>query len=200
MTAATMILFLVTFDPVAAPPAPAGETTPPAPLRSPAPAPSPRERLACPDDAPTGAPAAALAPASARGRGPARSPRHRSRGAAPGRRRRSAGRRPSRRGDRAGDGRARAGALDAAPGGVGGAAARAADPDRSPLRPQRITWIEPRVPLDTPPPVGLDTVDEVRYEWRASWDLSRIVFNPEELDVHAEALRMADVRRELRPW
>jgi len=56
---------------------------------------------------------------------------------------------------------------------------------------------EPRVPLDTPPPVGLDTVDEVRYEWRASWDLSRLVFNPEELDVHAEALRMADLRREL---
>jgi hypothetical protein len=55
----------------------------------------------------------------------------------------------------------------------------------------------PSVPLDTPPPVGLDTVDEVRYEGRATWDLSRIVFNPDELNVHAEALRAADVRREI---
>jgi hypothetical protein len=55
----------------------------------------------------------------------------------------------------------------------------------------------PSVPLDTPPPVGLDTVDEVRYEWRASWDLSRIIFNPDELNAHVQALRMADVRREI---
>jgi hypothetical protein len=55
----------------------------------------------------------------------------------------------------------------------------------------------PGVPLDDPPPVGLDTVDEVRYEWRASWDLSRIIFNPDELNAHVEALRMADVRREI---
>jgi hypothetical protein len=55
----------------------------------------------------------------------------------------------------------------------------------------------PSVPLDDPPPVGLDTVDEVRYEGRASWDLSRIVFNPDELAAHSEAMRMADARREV---
>jgi hypothetical protein len=48
-----------------------------------------------------------------------------------------------------------------------------------------------------PPPVGLDTVDDVRYEGRASWDLSRILFNPDELGAHSQALRMADVRREI---
>jgi hypothetical protein len=53
------------------------------------------------------------------------------------------------------------------------------------------------VPLGDAPPVSLDTVDEVRYEWRASWDLSRLIFNPDELAAHAEALRMADVRREV---
>jgi hypothetical protein len=55
----------------------------------------------------------------------------------------------------------------------------------------------PSVPLDDPPPVGLTTVDEVRYEWRASWDLSRLIFNPDEIGVHVQALRMADVRREV---
>jgi hypothetical protein len=52
-------------------------------------------------------------------------------------------------------------------------------------------------PLSDAPPVSLDTVDEVRYEWRASWDLSRLIFNPDELAAHAEGLRMADVRREV---
>ncbi len=52
-------------------------------------------------------------------------------------------------------------------------------------------------PLADAPPVSLDTVDEVRYEARATWDLSRLVFNPDELAAHAEALRMADVRREV---
>jgi hypothetical protein len=51
--------------------------------------------------------------------------------------------------------------------------------------------------LSDTPPVSLDTVDEVRYEARATWDLSRLVFNPDELAAHAEALRMADVRREV---
>jgi hypothetical protein len=53
------------------------------------------------------------------------------------------------------------------------------------------------VPLGDAPPVSLDTVDEVRYEAAASWDLSRLVFNPEELAAHAEAMRIADVRREV---
>src|SRR5581483_2300844 len=42
-------------------------------------------------------------------------------------------------------------------------------------------------PLADAPPVSLDTVDEVRYEARATWDLSRLVFNPDELAAHAEA-------------
>lgn len=46
-------------------------------------------------------------------------------------------------------------------------------------------------------PVDINAVDDVRYEWRASWDLSRIVFNPDELQAHFEALRMADVRRDI---
>lgn len=46
-------------------------------------------------------------------------------------------------------------------------------------------------------PVDVSAVDDVRYEWRATWDLSRMVFNPDELQAHAEALRMADVRRDI---
>jgi len=53
------------------------------------------------------------------------------------------------------------------------------------------------VPLGDAPPVGLDTVDEVRYEARATWDLSRLIFNPDELAAEAEALKIADVRREI---
>jgi len=46
-------------------------------------------------------------------------------------------------------------------------------------------------------PVDVSAVDDVRYEWRATWDLSRMVFNPDELQAHAEALRMSDVRRDI---
>jgi hypothetical protein len=53
------------------------------------------------------------------------------------------------------------------------------------------------LPSDATTPVGLDTIDDVRYEWRATWDLSRLVFNPDELQAQSEALRMADVRREV---
>ena len=49
----------------------------------------------------------------------------------------------------------------------------------------------------TTTPVDVSGVDDVRYEWRATWDLSRIVFNPDELQAHAEALRMADVRHDI---
>jgi hypothetical protein len=51
--------------------------------------------------------------------------------------------------------------------------------------------------LDAPVPVGVDTTNDVRYECRATWDLSRIVFNPDELGAHYQALRMSDIRREL---
>lgn len=53
------------------------------------------------------------------------------------------------------------------------------------------------LPSDTTTPVGLDTVDDVRYEVRATWDLGRLVFNPDELQAQNQALRMADVRREV---
>jgi len=46
-------------------------------------------------------------------------------------------------------------------------------------------------------PVGIDSNNDVRYEVRATWDLGRIVFNPDEIAAHAEALRTADVRREI---
>jgi hypothetical protein len=46
-------------------------------------------------------------------------------------------------------------------------------------------------------PVDISAIDDVRYEWRATWDLSRMVFNPDEVQAHFEALRMADVRRDL---
>lgn len=55
-----------------------------------------------------------------------------------------------------------------------------------------------RTPLDNAAtPVGVDTTNDVRYEWRASWDLARIVFNPDEIGAEAQALHMADVRREI---
>ena len=46
-------------------------------------------------------------------------------------------------------------------------------------------------------PVGVDTINDLRYEARATWDLSRLLFNPDELGAEAQALRMADVRREV---
>jgi hypothetical protein len=46
-------------------------------------------------------------------------------------------------------------------------------------------------------PVGIDSNNDVRYECRATWDLSRIIFNPDELAAHFQALRTADARREV---
>lgn len=46
-------------------------------------------------------------------------------------------------------------------------------------------------------PVGIDTSNDVRYQARATWDLSRILFNPDELGAQAQALRAADTRREI---
>ena len=43
-------------------------------------------------------------------------------------------------------------------------------------------------------PVGIDSDNDVRYELRATWDLSRIVFNPDELGAQFQALRTADAR------
>jgi hypothetical protein len=46
-------------------------------------------------------------------------------------------------------------------------------------------------------PVGVDTANDVRYQARATWDLSKILFNPDEIAVDAQALRAADARREI---
>ena len=50
-------------------------------------------------------------------------------------------------------------------------------------------------PLATP--VGVDSINDLRYECRATWDLGRIVFNPDEVAAGTQALRMAEVRREV---
>ncbi|HLK92212.1 MAG TPA: hypothetical protein VKZ18_20125 [Polyangia bacterium] len=46
-------------------------------------------------------------------------------------------------------------------------------------------------------PVGIDSNNDVRYQARATWDLSRIVYNPDELAAQSQALRTADTRREI---
>jgi len=46
-------------------------------------------------------------------------------------------------------------------------------------------------------PVGIDSDNDVRYELRATWDLSRLVFNPDEIGAQFQALRTADARREI---
>ena len=58
------------------------------------------------------------------------------------------------------------------------------------------------VDLDASPtgpltPVGIDSDNDVRYELRATWDLSRLVFNPDEIGAHFQALRSGDARREI---
>lgn len=46
-------------------------------------------------------------------------------------------------------------------------------------------------------PVGIDTANDVRYEARATWDLGRLVFSPDELAAQSQALHMAELRREI---
>jgi hypothetical protein len=46
-------------------------------------------------------------------------------------------------------------------------------------------------------PVGIDTNNDVRYQCRATWDLSKIIFNPDEIGAQSQALRTADTRREI---
>ena len=46
-------------------------------------------------------------------------------------------------------------------------------------------------------PVGIDSNNDVRYEARATWDLSKIIFNPDEVSAQFQALRSADTRREV---
>ena len=46
-------------------------------------------------------------------------------------------------------------------------------------------------------PVGIDSDNDVRYELRATWDLAKFAFNPDEIAAHFQALRTADARREI---
>lgn len=46
-------------------------------------------------------------------------------------------------------------------------------------------------------PLGIDTVNDVRYEARATWDLSKLVFSSEELAAQAQAIHMAELRRDI---
>ena len=46
-------------------------------------------------------------------------------------------------------------------------------------------------------PLGIDTVNDVRYEARATWDLSKLVFSSEELAAQTQALHMAELRRDI---
>jgi hypothetical protein len=46
-------------------------------------------------------------------------------------------------------------------------------------------------------PVGIDSNNDVRYQARATWDLSKVIFNPDEIGAQFQALRTADTRREI---
>ena len=46
-------------------------------------------------------------------------------------------------------------------------------------------------------PLGVDTVDDVRYEARVTWDLARLVFSNDELAAQAQTIHMAEVRRDI---
>ena len=48
-----------------------------------------------------------------------------------------------------------------------------------------------------PAPVGIDSDNVLTYELRVTWDLSRLVFNPDEIAAQFQALRTADARREI---
>ena len=46
-------------------------------------------------------------------------------------------------------------------------------------------------------PLGIDTVNDIRYEARATWDLGRLVFSSEELAAQTQAMHMAELRRDI---
>lgn len=46
-------------------------------------------------------------------------------------------------------------------------------------------------------PLGLDTVDDVRYEARLTWDLARLVFSHDELAAQSQSMHMAEMRRDI---
>lgn len=47
------------------------------------------------------------------------------------------------------------------------------------------------------PPLGLRTIDDVRLEVRATWDLARTVYSPDELAATVQSSRLAEARREV---
>jgi hypothetical protein len=46
-------------------------------------------------------------------------------------------------------------------------------------------------------PLGIDTVNDIRYEARATWDLGKLVFSSEELAAQNQAMHMAELRRDI---
>jgi hypothetical protein len=46
-------------------------------------------------------------------------------------------------------------------------------------------------------PLGVDTVNDVRYEARVTWDLARLVFSNDELAAQAQTNHMAEIRRDI---
>ena len=46
-------------------------------------------------------------------------------------------------------------------------------------------------------PLGVDTVDDVRYEARVTWDLAKLVFSNDELAAQAQTIHMAEIRRDI---
>ena len=46
-------------------------------------------------------------------------------------------------------------------------------------------------------PLGVDTVDDVRYEARVTWDLARLIFSGDELAAQAQTIHMAEIRRDI---
>lgn len=55
----------------------------------------------------------------------------------------------------------------------------------------------PSTSTSTTSPLGVDTVDDVRYEARVTWDLARLVFSNDELAAQAQTMHMAEIRRDI---
>jgi hypothetical protein len=56
---------------------------------------------------------------------------------------------------------------------------------------------EPSTSTAVTSPLGVDTVNDVRYEARVTWDLARLVFSSDELAAQAQTIRMAEIRRDI---
>ena len=56
---------------------------------------------------------------------------------------------------------------------------------------------QPSTSTSVTSPLGVDTVDDVRYEARVTWDLARLVFNSDELAAQAQTIHMAEIRRDI---